>query len=199
MIRICSEGRESELDPARYRHLGALFADWQATQTARMVVRELEIDGQRFEAPDPALFAEIALGPGSEIRIEAVSARSVALSSLESAAEYAPRVRGASLETARHFRSGRVDLAAPLLAELVDALVVLSGALAAARAELGEAAPGLAATRSELDQCLSALVAAHERSDWIDLADGLEYELTALLDAWAGAIARIAPAAGASA
>ncbi len=199
MIRIRTATQETDLDPGRFRNLGELLAAWQQEQPERMVVRELELDGQQYEAPDPALFDSLCLSRASEARIEAVSARSVALSSLESAAEYAPRVRDASLETALRFRSGRSDLAAPLLAELMDALVVLSSALAAASAELGDAAAELAGLDSELDACLAGLLGAHQRRDWIHLADGLEFELTDLLDRWSERIQRIAPTTSAAA
>ena len=199
MIHIRTESRESELDPGHFRNLGELLAAWQQQQPERMVVRELELDGQQYQAPDPALFDALSLSRSSEARIEAVSARSVALSSLESAAEYAPRVRDASLETALRFRSGRPDLAAPLLAELMDALIVLSSALAAAGAELGDAAAELVGLDSELDGCLAGLVGAHQRRDWIDLADGLEFELASLLDGWSERIQRVAPGTGAAA
>jgi hypothetical protein len=199
MIRIRFAGTATELDPGRFRSLGELFASWQASQNVRAIARTLELDGARYESPDPALFADIALAPGTTGEIEAVTARSIALSSLESAAEYTPRVRAASCETAQRYRSGRSDLGAPMLGELMDALTVLSGALGAAAAELGDQGGELAGIEVELDRCLAGLVVAHERCDWIDLADGLEFELTGLLDGWSQRIARIAPGPGASA
>jgi hypothetical protein len=197
MIRIRFGDTATELDPAAFRSLGELFASWQKSQAERAIARSIELDGARYESPDPALFDDIQLSAATSGEIEAVSAKSVALSSLESAFEYTPRVQAASRNTAQRYRSGRSDLGAPMLGDLMDALVVLSGALGAAAAELGPLGSELDGIESELDRCLSGLVGAHERRDWIDLADGLEFELTELLEGWSQRIARIAPVAAA--
>ncbi len=148
---------------------------------ARVVVR-LALDGEEVPGEHLSDLSQIALVDAEEVEVDTVSVREVALQGLASANDYAEQVGKALRGTADQLRSDRPEVASEQFADAVDGLLVLFFALDAAASHLGAVAEPVAGIAARVQPWLDAVLEAHEGSDWVRVADYLEYEIVPVLD-----------------
>lgn len=189
-MRITQDGREDEIGEL-FENAAQLLAPRLATGTpdARVVVR-LQIDGQ--EVPTEALgdLSAIPIGAADAVELETASLHEVALEGLDSAGDYAVKVKDAICHTAELMRTDRPEVANEQFVEVIDGMSVLFFALEAASRQLGELAAPVESIGSRVQPWLDEIASAHAAQDWIRVADYLEYEIAPILDEAPSAIER---------
>ena len=190
MIRVQHNGEERLLDVSGLAHLGDVI-EACATSDPRDVVTCVRVNG--CEIPDDSLdrLESFPLEGVEQIDVETRPRRAVAISSLESAAEYAPALSEALFAAASHLRGGRIEQAGRLQAEASDALGVFTFAVTAAAEALGSDGEPLCGLEAALRPWLQELLEAHQQQDWVRVADYLEYEVAPLIDGCRQGIARV--------
>ncbi len=177
MIRVLHNRAESRADPSEHGDLRALVrAALEAVGPGRVVTR-LAVNACEIPEPDPERLAGFPLDQVDEVAIESRTAAEVALSSLESAAEYSERVEAALVRAADLFRAGHLDRANELCADAADALGVILYVGSGAAIALGPPGERLRSLGDGLAPWLDSVVRAQEQYDWLRVADCLEYEV----------------------
>ena len=110
--------------------------------------------------------------------------RAVATSVLGQGADYTIQVVETIDKIADHYRASRSDLANDLLANMTDALVVLTGITETVASVLEGSADVLARLQGELAPWLEEMIEAQTENDPIRLADTLEYEIRPRVESW---------------
>lgn len=178
MIRVTHNDREVPGEAAGLRHLGELVGRaLGADPTEPRVAVKVSVDGIGLSPEALDRLDERPLDGVHEVAIESVPLREVALDSLESAGGYALQVRDALQEVAGGMREGRADEVDATWKAATDALHVLAFTLEAAAGALGERADTLRRFGRDLEPWVEGVIEAQARSDWIRLADLLEYEV----------------------
>ena len=117
--------------------------------------------------------------------IDSLRLAATARRALDRATDYAPSVAQALERTSLLLRSGRTNDANRLFSFVTDALAVLLYTSEAVKSHLhGEEASELGALSDELCPWLGQIEQAQLASDWLRLADYLEYEVKPVLDRW---------------
>jgi hypothetical protein len=184
MIRVRHNGQETLHDPTLFGDLGELVQSCLQQAGEGHLLTRLVLDGREIAETDSEPLERIGLEGLALVELESKPMAEVALGALAHAGAYVDAIRTALAQTAGLFRSGRVEQANQLYAELVDAFSICVYALQAACDVLGETARALRGVESELQPWLEALVEAQEQRDWIRVADCLEYELAPLFEGW---------------
>ncbi len=187
MIRIQHLGEEKEHDRARFRNLEELVTAVVRGEAEPRVIERLVVNS--VPLPDEMLdrLEEIELDAIEQVEIESRTHREIARSSLESCVDYGQKLASALLGAGELFRAGRTEEGNGVYAEALDALWVLIYALCAAGRELGPAGAALEGVEGEIQPWLAELLDAQTHTDWIRVADYLEYEIAPLLEKWIGA------------
>lgn len=182
-VLLCHDGRERRLETHLHPTLGDAIRDGARADEPRVVVG-LRIDHVEV-APDE-IEGRLERGLEGVRRVDVVTrgARELAVAGLDSASSYAGAVRKGLEGVAARLRDGRVQEANRLLADSLDGLDVLVFAVGAARAAIGDSCRALEGLEEALAPWLDGLVSAHESSDWIRVADLLEYELAPIVASW---------------
>ncbi len=196
MIDVHHEGRETRVDPAVHPNLETVLRSCVPGFGAERVVVGIRIDGCALSGAQLECPAEVSVEGTREIEIDSKPIRRVALESLEGAREYSQPVENGLLEAAGLLRSGRMEEANALFADLMDALSVLVFAFSAAGAQLGAAGSRLAGAGDELRPWSEALLEAQQQSDWVLVADYLEFEIAPLVSGWRRLAGEVSHAAG---
>ncbi len=169
-------------DCANLAELVAVTERLDAQHEASVVVH-IEIDGEPLPPEALGELETRSLDGIRRVALERRPTRQVARSVLEQGAEYTKQIARAIDETVGHYRGGRPDLGARLLADLSDSLTVLTGIAYSVVAVLGdEEASALAALQVDLQPGLEQLLDAQSNEDPILIADSLEYEIAPQVD-----------------
>lgn len=150
----------------------------------RNVVVSVRLDGQEIPDAERAELGGLATASAGRLEIESRSRHELACSGLESAATYARAVEDALKNAATLLRDGELDRAHALCRDGFDALSVLVAAIDGAARALGTPAQAIARLEDELEPALNGIAEHFERTDWIGVADQLEYEIAARVGAW---------------
>lgn len=156
--------------------------------TGRRVASKVWIDGVELDAAALEALADRATAGLARVEVETRAVADVARAALESAADYAPKIADRLVEAAGGYRGGDERAAGAALAESIDALVVFFEALRGVGAVLPEAAP-LARLEASVAPALVELEALQTRSDWLGVADWIEFELADALRGWTAELA----------
>ncbi len=183
MLYVCHNGKELTVDAEGFHHLGALVAAQLQNMNGHVLTR-LWVDEREINEEELERLETLSLTGVESVRLESESAREVALKVLKSSAEYAGAVRVHLEEIATLLRRGKLDTANQLLADSCDALSVLVHSITGAAAQLNKDTEEIQKITSELTPWLKALVAAQEESDWVRVADYLEFEVAPQLEHW---------------
>jgi len=191
-LELVVDGASHQVDPEESPHVAAAARPWLCGRDGSVrVVTSLRIDACCVAADRLANLEAIPLAGARRVEIETESAMQVARSGLESASEYAGRLAGCLCAASAQLRAGRVEEGTLSLAEAVDGLSVLCFTVDAGRRTLGEAAGPLEGFSSGLEPWLSAVADAHEKADWVRVADYLEYEVARRVEALPHTIAAL--------
>ena len=181
-MELIHNGRVEEIDPERHATVGDVVA--ACTERAEGVVVALRLDACEIEEGERAEVARLSTrGPG---RLEIVSRarHEIASDGLESAAEYARRIAEAFSKMASLLRDGEIARAQLLCRDCLDAVGVLMEAVRCSSSALGATAAPLEALAPELEHALAAMEPCFAATDWVGLADCVEYEVAAVIARW---------------
>ena len=117
--------------------------------------------------------------------------REVALGVLDQGSTYCGRIVAAIGEASGDYRVGRVQRASRQLADVIDALSVLTGITHSIAGVFVEEAQSLAALQGEIQPWLEEMLDAQTREDPILIADLLEYEIAPRVERWGKAMRAI--------
>ncbi len=199
MTALRHNGRLDRLDPGRHPTVGAALEACLHADGEEHVLVAVHVDGRAIDESEFPELYELASDGVAKIDVISRPLRGVAIDALESAADYAPGLAAALARAAGLLRAGESGRAVALWAEACEALEMLLHALAVVGAALTEARDLPAATAIALRAPLAAAVAAHERGDLLALADLLDYELAAWVEALAGRLRALHTAGAAAA
>jgi hypothetical protein len=196
VLRVRHNGVERAIDVSTCSHLGEVIALCSRAEGGEFhVPTRVSVNGCVIPEQSLDKLETFPLEGVEEIQVETCPPREIAVASLESSWSYAGEVARALEDTAAHLRAGRIDDGNRLYAEAVDALGVLLYALSAAADTLGEAAGPIVGLGEELHPWLETLLEAQSQRDWLRVADYVEFEVAARVDAWRGMIRQTQSAA----
>jgi len=196
-MELIHNGRAETIQPTRCATVGDVVAACVATDDR--VLLGLRLDGCAIEPAELAEVARLSTQGDGRLEVESRPRRDVACDALESAAEYARRVVEALARTATLLRDGHLERAGALCRDCLDALAVLTAAVRDSGAALGGVAAPLASLEPELATPLAAMEGCFATSDWVGLADCIEYEVAARVALWPDRIGAVRAAAGGTA
>lgn len=155
------------------------------------VVTEVVIDGLALPPEALSELERHALAGVGRIEIVRRPRREVALGVLDQGSTYCGRIVAAIGEASGDYRVGRVQRASRQLADVIDALSVLTGITHSIAGVFVEEAQSLAALQGEIQPWLEEMLDAQTREDPILIADLLEYEIAPRVERWGKAMRAI--------
>lgn len=192
-MQLIHNGACRAIDAAVHPTVGDVLAAC-AREGAGIVV-SIRLDGQPIEHEEHAELAQLPTAGAGRLEVESRSRRELACSGLESAQDYACAVEKALRDAAALLRGGELARAHALCRDAFDALAVLVAAIDGAARSLGTAADSIARLDRELEPALDGVALHFERTDWIGVADQLEYEVAARVAGWPARIEAVRAAA----
>lgn len=181
-MELVHNGQRRRIDPRTEPRVGDVLGS--CVEAGLRVLSRVTLDGVEIGEEELAELRQLATEGEGELAVESRPRSALACDGLESAASYAEAIRAAFLRVAELLRVGQVKRASGLQAEVLDALGVLLFAIGRATDAIGAAAEPLRGLERELEEPFAELVGAHERGDWIGVADLLEHEVAPSLCAW---------------
>ena len=193
-MELIHNGRAERIESARLARVGDVLA--ACTESVDHVLLSLRLDGCEIDETERAEIEHLSTDVEGRLEVESRPRRAVARDGLESAAAYASEVAGAFERAAGLLREGHFDRAQVLLATCLDAVVVLLSAVRRAADALGAVAEPLAACEPELERGLAAMETCFAATDWVGLADCVEFEVSVAIGKWPERIGAVRLAAG---
>lgn len=151
---------------------------------APYVVVEVAVDGRPVEPEALGALEHCSLEGVRQVSIVRRPRREVALAVLAQGAQFADQVTEALGGLVGDFRAGRTERANGRLADVFDALTVLTGITSSISGELVAEAQAIAERQAEIQPWLEQILDAQSSKDPILLADLLEYEITPRITDW---------------
>lgn len=179
---LIHNGAEQRIDPARFATVGDALAACMAGGAHALL--SLRLDGCEIGDDERAEVERLPTHGAGRLEVESRPLCEIAHDGLESAAAYAREVADAFRRTADLLREGRVARATALFREALDATDVLLVAIRRAAAALGPLAAPLAALEPSLERGIDAMERHFAATDWVALADCLEFEVAAEIATW---------------
>lgn len=188
-MELIHNGRAESIEPARLATVGDVLA--ACTGAGDHVVLSLRLDGCAIEASEHAEIAALSTHGSGKLEVESRPRSAIARDGLESAADYAQEVAAAFGHVAELLREGQIDRGKALFASCLDAAGVLLVAVQRAASALGPQAAPLAAFEPSLERAIVAMEGHLVATDWVGLADCIEFEVTAQIGTWPESIAAV--------
>ncbi|MFK7898667.1 MAG: hypothetical protein AB8G23_22730 [Myxococcota bacterium] len=188
-MEVILNGDAQQFDPSSCTNLAELVsAAGQAGQAGEdaneNVIIGIEVDGRALDPEELSALESLSLQGVLKVSIQERPATDVARSVLDQAADYTGEICQAIAATVEHYRSGRSDLGAELLANVTDSMSVLTGITYSVSNVLLRESEILAAVQSKIYPWLEELVEAQSAEDPIRIADALEYEVAPRIEEW---------------
>ena len=193
-MELIHNGRSEIIHAARHATVGDVLE--ACTAEGDRVLLALRLDGCEIDEAERAEVARLSTQGGGRLEVESRPRREVARDGLESAADYARRVAEAFGKMATLLRDGELERAHALCRDCLDAVGVLMAAVRHSGAALGEVAAPLESFEPELEQALAGMESCFAATDWVGLADCVEYEVAARIALWPDRIDAVRNAAG---
>jgi hypothetical protein len=192
-MELIHNGRSEPIESARFATIGDVLAG--CTEAADHVLVSLRLDGCEIGDGERAEVERISTASPGRLELESRPRRAVACDSLASAAEYAAKVSDAFRRMAGLLRDGEHERAHQLCRDCLDALGVLMAAVQSAGDALGDVAVPLRGFEPELERGLAGMEDRFAATDWIGLADCVEYEIAPAVARWPAALEAVRAAA----
>lgn len=183
-------GERARIDTQDCANLAELIARAEALDAGgeSTVVVAVAVDGEALPPEALALLEARRLDDVTRVDVERRPSREVALGVLEQGADYTLRIVATIGAVVDDYRSGRVEQANRILADVFDALSVLTGITCSIAGTLAEAARDLGAQQGEIHPWLEEMLDAQTGKDPIRIADVLEYEIAPRVARWGEAM-----------
>ena len=186
---LIHNGRAERIEPARLATVGDVLADCAGADDH--VVLSLRLDGCAIDESEHAEIARLSTHGNGKLEVESRPRSAVARDGLESAADYAREVAAAFGHVAELLLEGQIDRGKTLFATCLDAAGVLLVAVQRAASALGPEAAPLAAFEPALERGIVAMEAHLVATDWVGLADCIEFEVAAQIATWPEPLAAV--------
>lgn len=192
-MELILNGERTAFDASDCTNLAELVARAESLVAGaeESLVTEIAIDGRSLPPDALSALERHALEGVGRVEILRRPKREVALGVLEQGADYCGRIVAAIGETGGDYRAGRVQRASQRLAEVIDALSVLTGITYSIAGVFVEGARSLATLQGEIQPWLEELLDAQTGEDPIRIADLLEYEVAPRIEGWGEAMRAI--------
>jgi hypothetical protein len=179
---LIHNGAEERIDPERFATVGDALA--ACIDPGGFVVLSVRLDGCEIADEERVEIELLPTTGGGRLEIESRPLRDVARDGLESAATYARAVATAFGRTAELLRDGEVARGTAVFRDAVDATDVLLAAIRSAAAALGAVADPLTTLEASLERGIGAMERHFAATDWVALADCLEFEVATEVATW---------------
>lgn len=186
-------GERTAFDAGDCANLAELVARAEALapDADEAVVTEIAIDGRPLPPDALSSLETLALAGVGRVEILRRPKREVAFAVLDQGAEYCGRIVAAIGEAGADYRAGRVQQASRQLADVIDALAVLTGITCSIAVVFGAEARSLAALQGGIQPWLEEMLDAQTGEDPVRIADLLEYEIAPRVEGWGSAMRAI--------
>lgn len=186
MIRVVHNTVDQDLARADCENLADVLERCDASrEDAPHLFTHIRLDGLDLPEDSFDRLSEVSIDGVNKIEIESRPRVEIARSSLKHSGEYVVAIRGALDRTVDLFRTGRAEHANDLLAEVSDSLGVLVAAISGISSVFESSADNLLDPLQDLSPWLDHVLEGQAASDWVYVADILEYEVDPRLEGWA--------------
>jgi hypothetical protein len=194
-------GERTAIDTSDCANLAELIARAEAVDAegGASVVIGVEIDGKALAPDELGLLESHRLDGIARVCVERRPSKEVAWSVLEQGAAYTVRIVEAIAAVVDDYRSGRVEQANRILADILDSISILTGLTYSIAGVLADEARTLGALQGEIHPWLEEMLDAQTGEDPIRLADALEYEIAPRIERWGDAMRSLGPTSAPSA
>ncbi|MEZ4330211.1 MAG: hypothetical protein R3F35_00515 [Myxococcota bacterium] len=192
-MNLILNGERTAIDASDCANLAELVARSESLVRGaeEAVVTEVAVDGHVLPPEALSELERHALAGVACVEIVRRPRREVALGVLDQGAAYCGRIVAAIGEASGDYRAGRVQRASQQLADVIDALSVLTGITYSIAGVFVEEARSLAALQGEIQPWLEEMLDAQTGEDPILIADLLEYEIAPRVESWGKAMRAI--------